>query len=271
MKIYFITYGDQQFYLSKKNLSYLAKNSGLFDNVISLGPSDLDKQFKSQYQKILKVKKGGGYWIWKHRIIKNLLDEIKENDLIVYCDAGASLNTSKKAVKRFYDYIDILADVNTSQLRMRCESHFLEKNYTHRRLFDYFNIKLDSQIADSTQLQAGHQFYKKNQESLDYFQEYSKVLEEDVNLITDVYSEERQINTFVEHRHDQSIFSLMSKKYDSKIIDNETEFRIKPELQFDYPFLSVRSYGHRQKDYLKYMLTRKRFLSKTIYFPLNKN
>ena len=42
----------------------------------------------------------------KHKIIKNLVDDIKTNDLIIYCDAGASLNY--KAEKRFNEYIEIL-------------------------------------------------------------------------------------------------------------------------------------------------------------------
>ena len=57
-------------FICQKNLSYLAKNSGLFDNVISLGPSDLDKQFKSQYQKILTVKKVGGTGFGNTELLK---------------------------------------------------------------------------------------------------------------------------------------------------------------------------------------------------------
>lgn len=269
MKTYFLTYGDNGFYLSKKHLVYLANSSGLFDEVVSLGPKDLDFRFRKKYKNILNNSKGGGYWIWKYEIIKNLINQINKNDIVVYCDAGASLNTSEKAVKRFNDYIEILREPSTSQLRMKCENHFIEKNYTNKKLFDYFDINLNSEIANTTQLQAGHQFYKKSEETLNYFQEYQNLIDFDVNLITDFYSSDIQIESFVEHRHDQSIFSLLSKKYNSKIIDNETEFRERPKQQFDFPFLSVRSHGHRKKDYLKYLIKRKKFLSNTIFFPLD--
>lgn len=118
MKIYLVTYGDNGFYLSKKHLEYLAINSGLFDRVISLGPKDLDSKFKKKYKKILHQPKGGGFWLWKFEIIKTLLSQINENDIVIYCDAGASLNTSKIAINRFNEYIEILSNPNTSQLKM---------------------------------------------------------------------------------------------------------------------------------------------------------
>ena len=76
MKIYFLTYGDQKFYISKKHLISLAKKSELFDHLLSFGPKDLSAQFKKQYKKILQNSRGGGFWIWKHHIISNLLNEI---------------------------------------------------------------------------------------------------------------------------------------------------------------------------------------------------
>ena len=108
MKKFFLTYGDKNFNIAKKHLSLLAKESDFFDEVIALGPNDLDKEFKNQFNKILETKKGGGYWIWKYRIIENLLNDLSDDDLIIYCDAGASLNY--KAKKRFDEYIEIIRD-----------------------------------------------------------------------------------------------------------------------------------------------------------------
>ncbi len=266
MKIYFLTYGDNNFYLSKKNLCYLAEESGLFNQVISLGPKDLGKEFKKEFKNVLNKPIGGGYWIWKYKIISELLNQINKNDIVIYCDAGASLNTSPKAIVRFKEYINIISSKDVSQLRMKCEDHFIEKYYTNKKLFDYFKVTTDSKIGTSTQLQAGHQFYKKNDETMSYFDDYSKVVSSDYNLITDFYSSEKQINGFIEHRHDQSIFSILSKMYKAYIIENETEFRTKPSMQYDYPFLSVRSYGHGKRDYFRYFFNRNKFLSKTIYF-----
>ena len=72
MKKIFLTYGDNNFKIAKKHLALLAKESSFFDQVIALGPNDLDYDFKKKYSHIIKQKKGGGYWIWKHRIIQNI-------------------------------------------------------------------------------------------------------------------------------------------------------------------------------------------------------
>ena len=37
----------------------------------------------------------------KHHIIENILNEIAPNDILIYCDAGASLNLNHKVLKRF--------------------------------------------------------------------------------------------------------------------------------------------------------------------------
>jgi len=159
-----------------------------------------------------------------------------------------------------------LMDSQFSNLRMQCEQGFIEKNYTYKELFDYFDISQDSQFGNSLQLQAGHMFFKKNRDSKDYFNQYRKILDENIELITDSYNQKNQIDSFIENRHDQSIFSLLSKINGAEVIPNETEFRTRKDLQYKFPFLSVRAYGHGPKDYLKYFLNPKKFTKETIYF-----
>ncbi len=264
MKKLFLTYGDSSFTIAKKHLSLLAKESNFFDEVVSLGPKDLDQDFKKKYSKVLAEKKGGGYWIWKHRIIKNLINHINKNDLIIYCDAGASLNY--KAKKRFDEYIEIISESEYGNFRMDCESHFKEHQYTTKEIFNYFNVDLNSDISKNTQLQAGHMIFKKNQHTIDLLNEYTNLLNTDFKLITDFYSSKNQIKTFKENRHDQSIFSLLSKIYGCERIQNETEFRTRPSEQYNFPFLSVRTYGHGLKDKVRFYSNKKKYSKKIIYF-----
>ena len=48
MRIFFLTYGDKSFKYSKKHLCALAKHSGFFDKILSLGPENLDNNFKKE-------------------------------------------------------------------------------------------------------------------------------------------------------------------------------------------------------------------------------
>jgi len=59
MNLYFITYGDKNFKISKKHLTFLANKSGLFTKCYALGPKDLDESFNAKYENILNQPKGG--------------------------------------------------------------------------------------------------------------------------------------------------------------------------------------------------------------------
>ena len=77
-------------------------------------------------------------WIWKYRIIQTFKD-LKNDDLIVYCDADSCLNY--KAKKRFDEYIEIINDSAYVNFRMECEPS-KEFQYTTKELFNYFNISM---------------------------------------------------------------------------------------------------------------------------------
>lgn len=265
MKIYFLTYGDRSFKYSKKHLCALAKHTGYFDEILSMGPENLGKNFKQKYKNILNETRGGGYWIWKHEIINNLLQKINKEDVVLYCDAGSSLNNTPKARLRFEEYLDIISDKKTDFLRFETEKQFLENQYTTKELFDLLNINLNSKIATTTQLQAGVMFFKKNNTNLEFFEDYKKILKSDQNLITDFYNN-IQNKIFIENRHDQSIFSLLGKIYNSHILINETEFRKRKEMQYDFPILTVRASKHGIKDRLKLTFLMSIYGKKTRYF-----
>ena len=38
----------------------------------------------------------------------NLLSDIKENDTILYCDAGSSINNSPRAINRLSEFLKLL-------------------------------------------------------------------------------------------------------------------------------------------------------------------
>ena len=59
----------------------------------------------NKYEEILKNKKGAGFWIWKHQIIKQQLEKVNDGDIVVYSDAGSSLNLN--AGNKFNEYIRI--------------------------------------------------------------------------------------------------------------------------------------------------------------------
>ena len=99
----------------------------------------------------------------------------------------------------------------------------------------------------------------KNKETFDYLNKFSRVIDYDMFLISDKYNNKDQLDSFKENRHDQSIFSLLSKTIGCVSVENETHFSDKLEEQYNYPFLSVRTYGHGIKDKLKFRFNHKKY------------
>ena len=265
-KIYFITYGDSKYNISKKHLIGLAKHSKYFDYCLSFGPQDIEDSFKREFKNILEAKRGGGYWLWKYFFINKLINEINENDLVIYCDAGASFNYHAK--KRLFEYIDLINSSEYGNFRIECEPKFIEREWTSTQIFDYFKVKQSSDMAKSVQLEGGHMIFKKTNHTRDYLNEFRKVMDYDQDLITDKYNNTNQYEYFVENRHDQSIFSMLSKKYGCEFIKNETEFKEMPHEQYEYPFLSVRKGGHGIKDKTKFYLTYYKKIKTPTFFDM---
>jgi hypothetical protein len=249
-KIHFITYGDTQKYgISKKHILNLAKNSNIFNECIGYKKEDLDINFLNKYKKIFEASRGGGFYIWKQKIIFDHLQSMNQNDILFYSDAGSSFNPLGK--KRFLEYIELLNLSEFGNLRFENKKKYIEKYWTIKELFDYFNIAMNSEEAQSTQLMGGHLMFKNNKHTNLFFENFFKTLEYDSLLVTDHYSE-NQIPGFLENRHDQSIMSIITKLIGGVILQNETFFEKGSEVQKDYPILSVRNYGHGLKDKIRY-------------------
>lgn len=263
-KLYFITYATKNFDTAARHLMKLAKNSDFFENCIYFKPTDLPKDFKQKYKNIFQYKRGAGYWIWKHKIILDTLKKIDKGDIVIYSDSGSSFN--HKAKKRFFEYIEMLNDSDFDNFRIECEEQYLEKEWTIKQLFDYFSLSTDSKIGRSTQLEATQMIFQKSKDSMDYFSEYIDVLSSDMYLISDKFNNHNQIEEFKENRHDQSIFSLLSKRRGCVSIKNETHFSSNPSIQHDYPFLSVRTYGHGFKDKLKFKINYQKKYDLPVFF-----
>ena len=201
------------------------------------------------------------HFIWKVYLINKTLNASNKDDIVIYMDVGSTLNP--RGSQRFWEYIDILNSSKYGNLMFENPSVYIEKAWTTKRLFDYFEIDTDSEIANTPQLMGGHLLFKNNDHTKSYMKLYMDCLEYDQKLITDYYNSENNHQGFIENRHDQSIWSLLTKSFGGNIIKNECDFRHREEEQFKYPFLATR---HSNQDYL-FRTIFKLFKSKAINTP----
>lgn len=218
--INFCTYGDNKYATSKIRIKKEAIDFGVFNNIHICGPEDLSTDFKERFIDILKEKRGGGYWIWKPYIINKIFETMSDGEYLVYLDAGCSIN--KNGINRFYQYLDMLDNSEYGCFGFQmCNP---EKIWTKIEIFDYFNIKINSNIANTGQLVGGLQIFKKNEHSNKIIKLWLDTLYKNPQLFTD-YKYKTQIKNFRDNRHDQSICSIIRKIYGSVIIKEETWYR----------------------------------------------
>ena len=99
--------------------------------------------------------------VYGDHILLKKLNEINDDDILIYLDAGCSIN--HKGKNRFYEYVDMLnkSDEDIISFKM---SHLPEKHYTTKEIFNYFNVDINSSIANSGQILDGILIMKKNKD-----------------------------------------------------------------------------------------------------------
>jgi hypothetical protein len=217
--VHMITYGDQRFRLSKARLAQEATESGFFKTVTSYGIENIDSDFKEKVKLALRLrrKKGGGYWIWKPYLIKKRLSEINEGEYLIYLDAGCSVN--KDGHERFNEYLDLIANSEYGSLGLQLPH--VERVWTKKEVLEHFGLSSTSEIATSGQVIATIIVLKKNAHSeklVDLW--YSKVIDH-LTLFTDTKTLEQE-EYFRDHRHDQSVFSIIRKMHGSVLISDDS-------------------------------------------------
>jgi hypothetical protein len=255
----FLTFGGGSDNYRKRliNFTESVKQSNVFDRIIGINDYTLKTydDFWPKHSKFLEEnKRGYGYWLWKSYLIKRTLSELKSNDILVYCDAGCMFNPD--GIKRLNEYFDM---VNKSKYGiLSFQMKITEKLYTKRALFEYFRDHLD-EIKNCTPINTMTSLTKENcirflentyqnmatviiirktEHSVNFF---NKLYE--IASIHDLINDKRtnEIKEFVDHRHDQSIYSLLCKTIGSTFIPDETFFH--PNWYVDgakYPFWATR-------------------------------
>jgi hypothetical protein len=199
-----ITYGTENFNNSKLRLLEEAINTDWFTTVTLYGPEHLSDEFKETFKTLLLEQRGAGYWIWKSYIIKKTMENMNDGDILLYLDCGCELDFKIK--NELLKSIDI---VKTDKIigTLTCT----EKYYNKMDLVEKLDMNKDIYL-NSAQRQGGTNLYLVCNETRHLVNEWYKIAC-DYNNIDDSPSINKNIPSFKEHRHDQSIFSLLTKKY----------------------------------------------------------
>lgn len=202
--IYLANYGNGKFQKAQQLNTRTAYKKGQVDLVCSYSESDLDEDFMQKHNEIISQKRGAGYWLWKPYIILDALNKIPDGNYLVYADSGIYFTDSVKPL------ISVMEKEKTDIMPFSTGKH-IEKNWTKRDIFIAMDCDSENYI-NSRQLWAGFIIFKVSDYSRKFVGEWLKLCC-DMHLITDEPSNEENYLGYIETRHDQSIFSLLTKKW----------------------------------------------------------
>ncbi|NQX37646.1 hypothetical protein SAMN05421820_103359 [Pedobacter steynii] len=218
MQIKLISYGDFRYETQREFFRETAVSSSFFDDVTIFSNEDMTSEFLTEFYDILNHTDRGSF-AWKPYFVKRTLDEIEENDILVYCDAGCMINSWGK--ERFNQYIEKLIASETGILAF--EINHKEYEYTKKEVFEYFNST--EVVTHSKQVIGTIFLVRKCTHSVSLVNRWYHVLQDNPKLFTDELNQELQDPGFINHRHDQSIWSIILKTYGADILSDETHFK----------------------------------------------
>jgi hypothetical protein len=234
--IHLITYANDVYVNAQTRLYNEAVATKWFDTITNYGPNDLDADFNEKFKNILQCNRGGGYWIWKPYIIKKRLDQIQDNEILIYLDAGCTINPYGK--NKLNEYIEMLNQSDAGIFSF--QTGHIDKLWSIKEIFQHFNVDSDGEIANSGQNIATIQIIKKNANSIKLVNLWNDTLYANPILFTDHYNNTQE-SYFKDNRHDQSIFSVITKMHNTITLPDQTFFVPFGNAEsLEYPFWATR-------------------------------
>ena len=248
-KILLINYANSIFRKSQIKNSTTGIAIGGFQEVLSYTPKDIDLAFQAENAAILKQEKGDGYFLWKPYFIKKTLASLQTGDFLFYCDSGSY-------------FIDSIADLVTfckskDQDIIPFELIHYEKIWTKRDAFVLMHCDSE-EYYNTKQRLASFMLIRKSDSSCQFVDEWLHFAQ-DERILTDIENQCGLDNHegFKENRYDQSIFSLLTKKYGITAYRDPSQFgTILNEM---YPDSNYKQFliHTRKRNYPFYVETRK--------------
>ena len=219
--IHFITYSNDLYSETRDFCALMALRKGKVDTSTAYRPQDIDLNFWNDNKEILELKAGNGLWLWKPYFLYKTLEEVETGDIVIYCDAGSFFFRSCMSIIEAMD-----DDIWVSNIPL------IEKQFTKPELLEMMGC-IDPAYTETNQVQANFIAIRKTERGLKFAKEWLDWCLKETALTRDtIYLENPPGYQFWGHRSDQSVLSLLSKKWKLKIHQDPSQFGRVPEKYY---------------------------------------
>ena len=231
-RVFFISFGgpSDNYHSAVRRIEHQARSCGMFTDVRGYTDADLraDERFWSRHAEFLTTKKRGyGYWLWKSYLaLRHMEEKMEEGDVLAYADAGCVLYLESETAKdRVRHYIERVATHPSGMLVFEYKKYF-EPEWTKMDLAIHLNAEHHMHMSSRHRM-ANVFLARKCAPALRMLLQWYET-GCCYHLIDDSPSVTQNSSNFKQHRHDQSIFSLLSKIYEADTLGPEPEQKQAP-------------------------------------------
>ena len=208
MAIHLISFATATMKGAQRDLAESALAHGV-DHVASFGPELVDADFVAAHERILSgfKSRGAGYWLWKPYLILRHLQTLAPEDRLLYLDAGVQVIHS----------VQPLTQLSSDIVLFKVHSNFV-KDWTKRDCLVAMECN-EKQFLDQELTNGAFQLYRNTPHAVRFLSDYLRYATRPECLTDEPSRTGPEAPSFREHRHDQSILTLLSLR------ENITRYR----------------------------------------------
>lgn len=207
--IHFVTYSADNMTRSREVCVEAARQHGA-NEIWEFTPMDIYGEFYEDNKAILDLERGAGYWLWKPYFINRIANECKDDDYLVYCDAGVKLINNLSHLINAMDQ-DIFLFSNGHQHVHWCKMDCI-KSINELTYHEMFNASGHHNFINLQQVQASFIIFRINPTTRNFIKEWLLWCQMP-GFIDDSPSKLPNHPEFAQHRYDQAILTCLAIKY----------------------------------------------------------
>lgn len=239
MSVYHISFATQNMKNVQEELKSSVEKFGICS--FSYNPGHINVEFIEENKRILNnfQNRGAGFWLWKPWIILNEMKRRQEGDIIFYTDSGMHV------IKNPQPLIDICQtnDKVFFEMQVHRVGHFTKRDC-------FILMDADSEkFHNALFIDASMMLIKVTKENFSLMNEYmewcknEKVINDDKSTLG-----QELVGYRGDHRHDQSILSILVDKHDIERHRSPSQFSLGDKGLYTNSNYDDIVYHHRRRD-----------------------
>lgn len=221
MKLEFVTFANTS-YMAPTRVLEEARAFGVFDRIRAMNEHDIPEFIRAHRRFIEENTRGYGLYIWKPKVIFDTLEQMEDDDILVYCDAGMKLNAN--GLPRFQEYIERLQQPDAHLLVFSANDVYVPQQYVKQDAVMHYFPEFNDTQRFRHYYYAGVMMLKKTKKTMDLVRDYLALCETETLLIDSISKVHQESYMYQGNDADSAMFNLCLAKHaiHSEVYPDET-------------------------------------------------